>query len=136
MILMNYYSSQELLKYKTGIFRNAEKNNSVNAPKTLPSDIQKFLTYWKSSGGVYEKISEDNTENIRSHELLNLDSYVHITSPIRRLVDLLNIIQIQDNLKILPFTTKSTLFYNKWTSPQKLDYINKTMRAIKSPTFL
>ena len=131
MILMNYYSSQELLKYKTGIFRNAEKNNSVNAPKTLPADIQKFLTYWKSSGGVYEKITEDNTENIRSHELLNLDSYVHITSPIRRLVDLLNIIQLQDNLKILPFTTKSSLFYNKWTSPQKIDYINKTMRAIK-----
>ena len=128
---MNYYSSKELLKFKTGIFRNAEKNVVYNAPSSLPTDIQKFLTYWKSSGGVYDKLTDNNISVIRSHELLNLDSYVHITSPIRRLVDLLNIIKLQNNLNLIKSKESSEEFYRNWTNKESLEYINKTTRAIK-----
>lgn len=131
MILMNYYSSRELLKYKCGIFRNAEKGVSESLPETLPKNIHKFLTYWKSSGGIYAKITEDNISSIRSHELLNLESYVHITSPIRRLVDLLNIIQLQECSGMIKCGDDSKKFYEKWTSTSRLDYINRTMRVIK-----
>lgn len=131
MIIMNYYSSKELLKFKTGIFRNAEKNVVYNAPSSLPNDIQKFLTYWKSSGGVYDKLTDNNISVIRSHELLNLDSYVHITSPIRRLVDLLNIIKLQNSLNLIKSKESSEEFYRNWTNKESLEYINKTTRAIK-----
>ena len=52
---------------------------------------KKFLKQWNSLGGRYCKSIDD-------HEMLDLDAYVHITSPIRRLVDLLNIMKLQDSL--------------------------------------
>jgi exoribonuclease R len=58
-----------------------------------------------------------------------MDAYVHITSPIRRLVDLLNIMQLQDNLGIIKLSPSAKEFYTKWIS--ELDYINVTMRAIR-----
>ena len=51
-----------------------------------------------SSGGTYVKY-----KNIEGHEILDLDAYVHITSPIRRLVDLLNILEFQHELNLIHF---------------------------------
>ena len=63
------------------------------------------------------------------HELLNIDNYIHMTSPIRRLVDLLNLIQFQKNTDLIYLSDSSNQFYKKWTD--KLSYINVTMRAIR-----
>ena len=71
----------------------------------------------------------DAFDDMEKHEILNLDSYIHITSPIRRLVDLLNIIQFQDNNKLVAFTDRSKAFYDKWMS--RISYINTTMRSIR-----
>ena len=80
---------------------------------------------WNSTGGSYVKY-----ENISGHEILDLDAYVHITSPIRRLVDLLNIIKFQEALGI--FTNqKSQEFYMRWTNDEAFEYINTTMRSIR-----
>jgi len=64
-----------------------------------------------------------------SHDLLEMDAYVHITSPIRRLVDLLNIIQFQQNAGIIKLSENAGLFYKKWIDD--LEYINTTMRSIR-----
>jgi hypothetical protein len=64
-----------------------------------------------------------------SHDILDLDNYIHITSPIRRLPDLLNIIKLQQNLKLVNLTSKASDFYKNWVD--RLDYINTTMRAIR-----
>jgi hypothetical protein len=64
-----------------------------------------------------------------SHDILNIDVYIHITSPIRRLVDLLNMIKFQENYNMIQLSDDAYEFYNKWTT--KLDYINKTMRSIR-----
>ena len=38
----------------------------------------------------------DNTfDNVTNHESLQLDAYTHITSPIRRIVDLINLFEMQ-----------------------------------------
>ena len=63
------------------------------------------------------------------HEVLELDAYIHITSPIRRLVDLLNLMNIQTNMQIYEYSDNAKEFYNFWIN--KLDYINTTMRAIR-----
>ena len=58
-----------------------------------------------------------------------MDAYVHITSPIRRLVDLLNIIKFQQNNGMIELSENSARFYDKWIAD--LDYINTTMRSIR-----
>ena len=58
-----------------------------------------------------------------------MDAYIHITSPIRRLVDLLNIIQLQKNLNMILLGNETNIFYNKWIT--KIEYINTTMRNIR-----
>lgn len=76
------------------------------------------------------------------HEILDLDAYVHITSPIRRIADVLNMIKIQQLLRthqligidqpqivIDQLTEEADTFYNKWI--KDIDYINSTTRAIR-----
>ena len=124
MVLMNSYSAKEMIKYKNGIYRAATINQVPELPTTLSSDFLKFMNMWNSSGGQYVLFS-----NEISHDILNLDNYIHITSPIRRLPDLLNIIKMQKNLSLLNLSDKAEQFYNNWLS--RLDYINITMRAIR-----
>ena len=125
MILMNYISAKELKKHKIGIYRSAKYNTTFNPPENISPQVQKFLKMWNSTGGSYVKY-----ENISGHEILDLDAYVHITSPIRRLVDLLNIIKFQEALGI--FTNqKSREFYIRWTNDKAFEYINTTMRSIR-----
>ena len=135
MILMNYYCAQDLLKFRNGIFRSTsvkqekEQKEEESVPNNLPEEVSKFITIWNSFSGQYIDVSKSiNSESIR-HRLLDMDAYVHITSPIRRLVDLLNMIQIQINNKMITLSRRAEDFYNKWL--QELDYINTTMRSIR-----
>ena len=126
MILMNYNCAKELMIHKTGIFRSTVLKNKINVPNTLPEDVSKFIKIFNSASGQY--VDGSNAINI-SHELLELDAYIHITSPIRRLVDLLNMIKIQSVLGIIQLNEESNAFYEKWLS--KMEYINTTMRSIR-----
>ena len=126
MILMNYHTAKEMVKRKIGIFRSMVMGPSSPYPDNLPKETLKFLKMWNSSGGMYCKF-----ENYKSHDFLNFESYVHITSPIRRLVDLLNIIQLQKSLKLTTMSEDAETFYNKWTSDKMLEYINVTMKNIR-----
>ena len=126
MILMNYISATYLKENKTGIFRSAKFNTEFVAPDTVPSEIQKFLKMWNSFGGQYVKY-----EQVERHDMLKLDAYVHITSPIRRLVDLLNMIIIQDSLGLMKLEGEQSIFYKRWTDSASVDYINQTMRSIR-----
>ena len=131
MVLMNYTCAKEMLKKKNGIFRSALiKNNGSEPDETelLPEDVKQFVKIWNSTAGQYIDISA-NTELSISHELLDLDAYIHITSPIRRLVDLLNIIKFQQNFGIHKMSDSALEFYDNWL--KEIDYINVTMRAIR-----
>ena len=68
------------------------------------------------------------TDTIK-HDILEMDAYIHITSPIRRLVDLLNMIQFQKNHALISLSSDAMAFYNKWI--HDLEYINVTMRSIR-----
>jgi hypothetical protein len=134
MILMNYNCAKEFIKYKNGLFRsNIINNNIINIPENIPIEVSKFIKIWTSSSSQYinfEEIeSSDNYENVIKHDMLSMDSYTHITSPIRRLIDLLNIIKFQQNKNMIYLSNNALEFYKKWTN--ELNYINITMRAIK-----
>jgi exoribonuclease R len=126
MILMNYHCAKELIKHKTGIFRSTIIKREFSVPDTLPEDVGKFIKIWNSVSGQY--INGSEIVNTR-HELLDVDAYIHITSPIRRLVDLLNMIKFQIATNMINLSEKTNDFYAKWLCD--LDYINTTMRSIR-----
>jgi exoribonuclease R len=128
MILMNYNCATEMIKHKIGIFRSTIIKKEFSVPDNIPEDVSKFIKIWNSSSGQYINGEELETKQIR-HEMLELDAYIHITSPIRRLVDLLNIIKFQQNTGIIQLSENSDKFYNKWLD--NLEYINTTMRSIR-----
>ena len=126
MIYMNYMSAKEMTKHNVGIFRSAELKSDFTCPENVSENIRSFLKHWNSYGGAYLKFDEK-----KEHQILELDAYVHITSPIRRLVDLLNIIILQKSLNMTNLSENATQFLDYWTSDEKICYINKTMKAIR-----
>jgi exoribonuclease R len=127
MIFMNYFCSQELFKCRNGIFRTNIVNIHSNS-ESLPEDVYKYIKIWNSNGAEYKTIDDSETNNL-SHDTLNLETYIHITSPIRRLVDLLNLIQIQTNKSLVSFSNDAMQFYETWK--QDIDFINKSMKSIR-----
>jgi len=126
MILMNYHSAKELIKHKTGIFRSTIFKREFSVPDTLPEEVGKFIKIWNSASGQYI----DGSEIVETrHELLDVDAYIHITSPIRRLIDLLNMIKFQTTTSMINLSESANIFYNKWLN--ELEYINTTMRCIR-----
>ena len=132
MILMNYYSAKSLNNegiYRISSLKNSDIDNineitinENNKKKKLPNDIKHFLTYWKNTESFY-------CLERKKHDSLNLDSYVHITSPIRRLIDILNMFKLQNILNIPDYTNNANEFYEKWF--ENINYIDKTFKSIK-----
>lgn len=133
MILMNYHCAQDLLTTNTGIFRSTIIKKQVSLPDHLPDDVNNFIKIWNSASAQYVDLniisdSDFDKDKLR-HDILEMDAYIHITSPIRRLVDLLNMIKIQQNNSMISLSSDALDFYNKWIG--ELEYINVTMRAIR-----
>ena len=126
MILMNYHCAKKMLEYNTGIFRSTIVREGQHIiPEHVPADISKFLKMMTSTRGQYVT----SLNNIQ-HDALGLDAYIHITSPIRRLVDLLNMIKFQQITDIIQFPEKVSHFYQIWTAD--LEYINVSMKSIRA----
>ena len=129
MIFMNYHTAKELCKINSGIFRMAILKHDITVPDHLPEDVQNFIKIWNSASGHYIDMSKIIEGAAINHDLLNVDAYIHITSPIRRIVDLLNIIKFQEAFGLITLSREAGEFYNRWLS--ELDYINTTMRSIR-----
>jgi exoribonuclease R len=127
MILMNYNCAKELMKSKNGIFRSTIMKKEITIPEHVPEDVSKHIKIWNSASGQYIDGSEIDVDT--RHEILEVDAYIHITSPIRRLVDLLNIIKFQQNKNMVSLSENANKFYENWIN--ELEYINVTMRAIR-----
>jgi len=126
MIFMNYHCAKELLSYKAGVFRSTIMKRDFSVPDTIPTDVGKMIKIMNSSSGQY--IDGAQMKPTR-HEILELDAYIHITSPIRRIVDILNMIKIQQLMGMDQLSEDAYKFYSKWIDD--IDYINMTTRAIR-----
>jgi exoribonuclease R len=99
----------------------------MGLPDTLSDDMKRTIKAWNNVNGQYVLYNEDMD---CSHELMNLKSYVHITSPIRRLVDLLNQISMMVHTGMIKkISHEAQLFVDEWN--KDIDYINATMRSIR-----
>ena len=126
MIVMNYYVAQSFKNKKVGIFRGVNIVDTKERDKIDDEQLKKFITFWNSTGGKYVRY-----ESITSHDFLELDAYVHVTSPIRRLVDLLNQITVTTLENNTYYSKDAIEFYNTWITKEKIDYINICMKAIR-----
>jgi exoribonuclease R len=111
MIMMNH---QIGLRLSSGIYRMTEK---IDLPENM-----KMLLY--DSVGLYT-----NKKDIAHHKMLNLQSYIHITSPIRRLVDIVNMILFQEEMKLFVYSKSALQFANKWLN--QINIINEKNKIIK-----
>ena len=128
MITMNYYCSLRLKKNNVGVFREVKiGDNTTNTVKIniLPDKVKTFYSLYRNVCANYT-LEPGNYDSIH-HDFL--ESYVHITSPIRRLVDLLNMIQFQTSENIYRFSGTAIQFYDKWVN--KLSKINLDMKYIR-----
>jgi len=123
MVMMNNVSANELLKNENGIFRSLTLDKGINIDK-YDKDINKFLTMWKNNNCRY-----CDFKNAKPHDLMGLDLYCHITSPIRRMVDIINMLILQENLGLVVESPDNLLFKNNMMG--NIENINKCMKSIK-----
>ena len=106
----------------------------------LSEDAARVVLHWKHMMGQYVAFQDgidasqfcggreakppDPTHSLR-HVWLNRSAYMHMTSPIRRLVDLLNQMILFESV----LSPAAKTFVETWMG--KLDYINTTMRSIR-----
>ena len=127
MMYMNHFMSTFLLENKTGIFKNLNQNEVADIPNTLPSNVAQFIQTMRNNASSY--VLHDKQE-YKSLQNPKYSSYLQTTSPIRRLVDLLNNICIMNVQKCFDYDSCcSKRFYDSWI--HRLDYINISSRAIR-----
>lgn len=125
MILMNHQCGKQLALQNTGIFRNATLTSKTDT-KDVPNDIKKFIKYYKQTGGSY-CTCDDN----KGHDMIGegVDYYSQITSPIRRIVDLINMTILQDTRKMIQISKECQTFVTKWIN--NIDIINSFTKNVK-----
>ena len=126
MIHMNHICGKYLQSRKAGIFKSfAAMPRPI--PPGLPGKAKSFLAAWGSAGSKYVHM-----EYLGPHRAIGVEVYTHITSPIRRIVDILNLSKIQDCTSIVAFRSSSyQQFHDSWMTTDKLEHINDATRRVK-----
>jgi exoribonuclease R len=137
MIKMNQEVGTLLYKHNVGIFRLAKGNvsesklnNQPIEPKPFNIDIDTERMLYNFYNHICSEYSAFKEGEQYMHSVMLVENYVHFTSPIRRLVDLLNQIYLWPLLGYVQ-TREMADFVEKWTSSPKMCYINDTMKAIR-----
>ena len=120
MIYMNSRCGERLASNKNGVFRTATISENTT------SKFKKIIRDWNDVNCKYIAFSCDADI---SHQILKINSYVHITSPIRRLVDLLNQTIFIQQMGIAEISTDAVKFIDKWK--QKIEYVNMKTKSIR-----
>ena len=129
MTQMNFYCAKLMKQNKIGIFRTVQQKNRNKSNITeIPSGMPHFVRILEQQLSGSYKLFEENTNF--SHDSLGFSEYIHFTSPIRRMVDLLN--QIKWVIEIIspPLLSDAvTKFYN--TQVKQIDVLNAKMKKIR-----
>ena len=121
MLFMNRECAKSLQGKKTGIFRSATRKTAITDYTHFVPELQEML---QNVAGEY-----CSYENLKPHALIGCESYLHITSPIRRLVDIVNMLEIQAAL--IPWSAAAQTFMGKWKTAASLAQINRKTKAAR-----
>jgi len=138
MVRMNKEVGASLKTKEVGIFRNAvykTHTTTTDAYSHLDENVGRMIMSWNNTDCKY--VSFDKDINLR-HDMMDVSEYVHITSPIRRMVDILNQIILSSSERlVLNQSENAVKFLTKWVT--NLDTLNqdmKTIRKIQSECYL
>lgn len=130
MVLMNATVGEYMKTQSVGIFRSATYINQTenNDPiDTLTAETGRLIRTWNNTHTQYTGYSPDT--NLQQ-DIMGIDAYVHITSPIRRIVDLINqMILLKTNGIVQTFSPDASTFLDQWL--HKIEYINTTVKSIR-----
>jgi hypothetical protein len=131
MIEVNSRCAAHLYNHRQGIFRSVifqerEKDVDVNVDlKDLSDECRRTIQLWNNTTGQYTWFSQDALQ----HDVLKRAAYVHMTSPIRRLVDLLNQMLFLREFLGVSLSPAAETFFETWL--QNMNHINVSMRSIR-----
>ncbi len=130
MIHLNHYIAKELSTYKKGIYKSLMQNeiNMENKPINIPNEIYQHINIIQNKASSY-CLYDKQTYKSMMHQ--DIDIYLQISSPIRRLVDTLNNIVLLNCLGLIQLSNDADKFYEKWTETDNIEYINTSSRAIR-----
>ena len=119
---MNVLAAEYLRDRNKGVFRSTEgaTESTEGAINSHNKEGKPWFSQWlgnNGSGAVYSEVCAP-------HSQLGVDAYVHITSPIRRLVDILNQILFQSGV-----SESCQTFLDKWI--RKLHDVNRATKDIR-----
>ena len=157
MIQMNTICGSVLVRHNTGILRGGgvpkvheivrtpELRSSVGVrgitdedlsskviepENTLDISTKMFLKNWKHTNCLYQVYDSSTTDSTYYHAGLNTNTYAHITSPIRRLVDIVNQTLFIHRLGLVDNVSEDALdFCESWIA--QIDTINTNMKSIR-----
>lgn len=124
MLLMNHECAKVLYKKKTGIFRSTTKNEKMLINENDKCPELKFLL--ENISGIY-----CSHNNVQPHYVIGngIECYTHITSPIRRIVDCVVMMIIQEDQ--FEWGDSAKEFMNKWNTEYMINEINERTKQIK-----
>jgi exoribonuclease R len=126
MVKMNESCGKLLHSNQCGIFRKTTTSITETTPTENMQSNEMFLYHFTNNiSSEYAVFDESTTYH---HATLKMDYYVHITSPIRRLVDLLNQICF---LKIINSQLSQPATDFLQSNCQKIQKINTNSKAIR-----
>ena len=105
MMQMNTSMAKLMRQKEIGIFRTVQSSTTTNHPNqpnssTVPKTLRQFVRIWEQKlSGQY--IAFHPAMNL-SHDVMGVSEYVHFTSPIRRMVDLVNHLSWISSTKRIP----------------------------------
>jgi exoribonuclease R len=126
MVEANKAAACRLAAHGQGVFRTVRALGP--AASEVPDHVagDHAIQQWLSCSGQYEVF--DATAKAHTHLFLNTDRYTQVTSPIRRLVDLLNQTLLCATMGT-GYSPDARAFVERWLD--KIAYINASMRSIR-----
>jgi exoribonuclease R len=119
MLFMNHECAKQLTQKKSGIYRAAVIKNKAPADTEVPKGLKHLI---QNVAGEYCSYAA-----LKPHELIGIECYLHITSPIRRVVDIVNMYEmLKDKFQ---WSAEAQLFMQTWQN--KTDTINQKTKAIR-----
>jgi exoribonuclease R len=131
MILMNTHVAKFLKQHNTGIFRycklkSKEEIETIHNHKnyeSLPNTLKNFIELQKYNSGEYCLYNY-----LHSHDALNIEEYCHITSPIRRMSDFINMILLIQILNPKLLNDNAYKFAERWLNEEKVNILSNEFK--------
>ena len=138
MIMMNHMCAERLYEHRCGIFRTVtttpetKKANPHHA--IVDKELEKFINIWKYTSSRYSLHDEHTGHDIVAG---GINKYAQITSPIRRLCDIVNMAELQIHLGKLVETESMRETINKITGDiDNINVLSKNIQKVQSSSKL